>query len=277
MKIVQYLIIFILCIAQLKGQDRYYVTYLKGNVKKLDGKVLVPGDQLLLSENILFDSGNGQLVLLNPEKGRLVISADANKMQVNNKGNVLVVLKDYLKMNPKSFRLSARGPVGAGIKLSDYFTVSNPEINTHLLIIDSLVIPLNKEVYGIVDNKQKYFFLQIPDSVELLNKLVVKDNALTITENDLIFNSKNYTDLNEEIMLAFSDSTKIPYRIKRIAFFSPAWISKKAFLKLMNSIKNGLPNQSRDTILQEIYEQCYLIYGQLDKAEIERLYDTEIK
>ena len=54
------------------AQDFYYVTVMRGMIRKEDRSVLKMCDKILLDEKLIFSDRNCRLVLLHPRHGRLV-------------------------------------------------------------------------------------------------------------------------------------------------------------------------------------------------------------
>lgn len=88
------------------AQEKYIVVQVNGNILKADSSKIIPGTKILLQDKIIFPSSGGQIILANPQKGRLLVRPE----KINKKGNYFVVLlSDYMEMHKEWKEMSSRG------------------------------------------------------------------------------------------------------------------------------------------------------------------------
>ena len=88
------------------AQDIYFVSVVKGRVLKANGTKVVVGTKLTLNDKVVFSLKTDFLVLLHPNKGRLVVLPTT--IAPNKDNTFTVMIKDFLQIKSETVRLSAK-------------------------------------------------------------------------------------------------------------------------------------------------------------------------
>ena len=266
--IITLVILIFLSGSRLQAQETYYVTFVKGNVKKGDNVKIKTGDKLLFQEKVIFATKDDKLVLLNPQKGRFIVQPEQNTEKVA--GEYMLYLKYSMHLSNEKIKLSSRGD--NDVVLEQYFT-ANPAINKNILFIGDTKISLVNAAYKIKDPASEFFFLQYtPSGSNPLNhKLKVEHDSLLLSENDFVFEGKVITD-SGEVKLGILQQVSAEKKPVKIVSFYPSYISREDCMALMNTIKQALGND-KQKVVEETFTQLYNNYGKPDISVISALYD----
>ncbi len=113
-------LLLLFCFVGSYAQTTYYVSVVKGKVSKTGGTAIKSGDKLTPKDKITFSSKADQLILLDPGKGRLLLSPPN---ELGDKGASLTgFIKDFLELSSRQQRLSAntKKPVDSTKSLKNY-------------------------------------------------------------------------------------------------------------------------------------------------------------
>jgi hypothetical protein len=252
------------------AQESYFVTVVKGSVAKADGLAIKPGTKLLLTDKVSMGTKESLLILLHPSKGRIVVSAQAASATKDNK--FVLLIKDFLNLNQSNVRLSSRTLDDMPLSLKDYFT-TDPEINSHVLVIDTLKVRLPR-AYGNVDNRENFFFLQLSGAKTSNHKLQCRNNMLYITKDDISFSDGLYKKSDGQLNLGYVQNYSTDKNIKFITPIEPVFINREEAGTVINAIKKTLKGKPEKDILAEVYAQLYYQYGKPDELAISAIYNT---
>ena len=265
-------LIFLCWSATTFAQDPYFVTVVKGSVTKKDGTAVTVGSKLDLLDKVTFATKESLLILLHPSKGRLVVSA-ANA-QPNKENSFTLLIKDFLKMNGQSMRLSSRAINEGVMDLASYFR-TDPSINNKTLIIDSLQIRLPRYMNLKPDNNTCYFFLQLLSKEPINHRLFANDEYLNISREDIVFKEKLYSIEAGELKLGLVNQyTTDNNVIKKIATINPSFITRETCASVIKAVKSAMGHADESTILKEVYMQLYYTYGKPDENKIEEIFNS---
>jgi hypothetical protein len=264
-RIACFLVIFLIY-SSAYAQDVYYVTFVKGDIKKSNAAKVKVGDKLLFQEPVTFSTKDCKLILLHPQKGRFVIEPGNVTKQAS--GVYLGYIKNNLLPDIKKVRLSSRGKED----LQSWFT-PDPAINENLLFIGDSHIFFDTTKFRITDPADDYFFLQYTTGAgkTIINKLQVKKNTLLIRPTDLLFDGA-VLPAGEEIFIGFVENYSTRKAIAEIAFFKYVNMSVVECKKIMQAVKKAL-GKNRQKVIDETFTQLYQNYGKPDKKVLEALYD----
>ncbi len=252
------------------AQESYFVTVVKGSASKADGSAIKPGSKLLLTDKVSLATRESLLILLHPSKGRIVVSAQAAAPAKDNRFVVLV--KDFLDLNQNSVRLSSRTLDDMPLPLEDYFA-TDAEINTHILVIDTLKVRLPR-AYAAVDNKEHFFFLQLTAAKPANHKLLCRNNMLCITRDDLVFGDSLYKKSDGQLNLGYIENYSADKKVNFVTPLEPVYISREACKNLISIIKKAMKGRPEKEILNEVNTQLYYQYGKPDEMAVRAIYDT---
>ena len=261
------LLLFVLFTVNAVAQDVYYVTVIRGTVRKADKSLLKAGDKLEENTRLLFTDKNCRLLLLHPKKGRFVIEADPAKKQVG--GEFFLFVKDNIHLQTESIKLSSRGDIG----IDDFFTTRNAD-SIRLLFIGDTRFDLNGSGYSGADNHNNFFFLQYTgNNGKLYNsKLPVTQDSLCISESSFLFNgTAPVTDYDIKIgyMKQYNSSNRT---IKQIGTFKPVFLPDSTCKKLLLTIKK-ITGGDKEKTIEEAYMELLALYGKPYIEKLNALYD----
>jgi hypothetical protein len=153
------------------AQDKFTVIKVSGNIViQRTGSSLSIGTAFAQNEGLLFKSAASRAAVINPQRGRYLLTADNSSEFVNSKSDFL----------PASTKISARG-AGAILNVNDlknYF-------EGNYVIFDKLKIKLNQDVFPM--NDKKYFYIRYSYKNEIINKkLAFNADTLIVTKNELL-------------------------------------------------------------------------------------------
>lgn len=260
-RILVYLVVLIIS-TTVEAQDLYYVTLVRGIVKKADGSVLKTGDQLPANAKLNFSDNTCRLLLLHPQKGRFIVEPKQTKSAI--RGEMMIFLQDHLQFLTQSFQLSSRGE---GENLDQYFSTRTSD-SIHLLFIGETRFDLHNSGYETTDSANQFFFLQyVTVNGQAINhKLSSVNDTLLIPEASFQLNG----------ILPGGDQTwKLGYvknysrrDIVQIASFKPVFITEEVCKSFLKIIRQKMGND-RNKIMEEAYQELIVLYG---KPSVENLY-----
>jgi hypothetical protein len=260
-------LLFAFCFCkQAFSQDVYFVTFVKGDVKKANTKIKV-GDKLLSPDKLVFSQKDGRLILLHPQKGRFIVEPGHTDPAPS--GEYFVYLKNNLIPGTERIKLSSRGDAD----MYEFFT-ANPSISKNILFIGETGISLDNTIYRINDPNNDFFFLQYtPASGKTFsNKLRVQHDSLMISRADFLFNGKEPAD-SEDVKLGFIQNYSAEKKVIEIVSFKPAFMSFNDCKNIMNTVKATLGND-REKVIEETMTQLYYNLGKPDKNTLGKIYDS---
>jgi hypothetical protein len=260
-----------MCSAWAFTQDQYFVTVVKGgSATKKDGTPVTVGTKLALADKVTFTSKDGLLILLHPSKGRVVVSA-ANA-EPNKQNSFTLQVKDFLQINSKQVRASAGATYEQTVGLASYFK-TNPAINNRILVIDTLQIPLPQNMFAKPDDNRSYFFLHLLANEPVRHKLMMQNNYLYITKQDIVFNDKLYSRDAGELKLRLVDLNGAYNKmLMDIVSFEPVFITREECAALIKSVMSVMKATDEYWLLNEVYMQLYYTYGKPSEKKIKEIY-----
>lgn len=261
-----FLLLFFAFTAQSQD-DTYFVTVIKGDVKKANKTAIKVGEKLQFREKVIFSKKDDMLVLLHPEKGRFVVTpGTANKEP---SGDFFVFLNDNLHLQSHRVSLSSRGDPN----LEAFFSV-NPAINESLLLIGETKIGLHSSDYLISDPNNDFFFLQYTpvQGKPSNNKLHVVKDSLIINKEDFLFNGAYPAD-SSEIKLGFIKNYSTDRKITKISSFKPVFMSIEECKNFLIAVKQSNGSDRKKT-LEESITELYYFYGKPDLRTVSLIYDS---
>lgn len=260
-RILAYLVVLIIS-TSVESQDLYYVTLVRGIVKRENGSVLKTGDQLVPNAKLYFSDKTCRLLLLHPKKGRFLL--EAKQTNTTNRGEIILFLQNQLQFQNQTFQLSSRGVQES---FEQFFSIRTSD-NARLLFIGDMRFDLHNSGYTTSDSLNKFFFLQyVSENGQAVNhKLSTFRDTLMIPAQSFQING---------VLPATHPVWKLGYvknyalrDIQQIASFEPVLLREEACKKLIEIIMHTIGN-NREKIMEEAYLQLSMMYG---KPSIENLY-----
>jgi hypothetical protein len=153
------------------GQDKFTVIKVSGSIViQSTGSTLNIGTAFSQNEDLLFKSSASRAAVINPQRGRFLLTSDNSSEFMNSKSVFL----------PSSGKISARGgnAILSANDLKNYFEGS-------YVIFDKIRIKINPDVFPM--NSKKYFYIRYQYKNETINKkLAYSSDTLIISKNELL-------------------------------------------------------------------------------------------
>jgi hypothetical protein len=266
-KMIFFLFLVFSCTRIAFSQDTYFVTFVKGEIKRSNSTKIKVGDKLLSQEKVIFSQKDGRLILLHPQKGRFII--EPLHTQPEPTGEYFVYVQNNLIPNNQTVKLSSRG---GGGDLDEFFTV-NTSISKSLLFIGDTRVSLDNSKYRIKDPGNDFFFLQYSPAAgkSSTNKLIVLHDSLQLNRSDFVFNGKAPAD-TEEVKLGFIQNYATEKKVTKISSFIPVFMSLEDCRNILKTIRQTLGN-NRGKVIEEAMIELSYNYGKTDRDILGDIYD----
>ncbi|SMO44492.1 hypothetical protein [Solitalea koreensis] len=248
--------------------EKYYVTFIKGNVLLERTKKQVKiGDRLNQEDKLVFGDKTAKVSCISPGKGRFDISAQTLKPDAQ--GELLAVLRSTLVPAAGTYHLSTRSLSDQNDDPENYFKIGD---NDHFLILENEMIPIDpKYLIGGVN----FFFVQYTvNGKTILKKVSSQGNSITFNKNLFIDEKGKALDPDKYVntLLCFQESVNGSSKSKIIAKFTPVVVSKEELLAEISVLKTNLINlKNVPAVKNEIYAHLTANYGTVNISLFESL------
>ena len=244
--------------------EKYYVTFVKGNVQlERTKKNVKVGDVLTANDKLIFTDKAAKVSCISPGKGRFDINAQAIKAGA--KGELLAVLKSSLVPASGTYHLSTRSLMFEGHDPATYFT--SVETQGRILLIKDEPLAI-KPSYKL-DAKNFFFIQYIADGKTVVRK-VQHDNG-SIQFSDKLFVTDSGT-LIGKADLCYQSNASGTARSTIIASFMPIMASKSEIQEQINLIADHLDKTDKKKLKTEITRHLFDNYGKIAAEELTRLF-----
>lgn len=240
--------------------ERLFVVHVKGEVYNNGLPIRVGSeidyrDDLALQYSSIFD----EVIVVNPEKGRYIISARKYKLA---DGMIRVPVRDNLLpcaiLRPTPKRSSDLKDVLGDGRLS---------------LLDSIVLPIDRNY--LLDHPNEYFFITYKYEGEKLKRTITidpVDPSLTIS-NKLFATSREYIDpsMAEDIQLYLYDAAKD--QAKKLSNLKITSLLSESIVQELRVLVNGMRTYTDNDptlLLQEVRSHIEEFYGQVRDTTVER-------
>ena len=249
------------------SQDVYFVTMVKGNIKRTNGTPVKVGDKFPITEKLIFPKQDNKLILLHPQKGRFLLTPGTAKSEPS--GEYLVYLKNSLLPSSERIKLSTRGEGGP----EDFFTV-NSAVNRNILFIGETAISLGNTIYNISDPKNDFFFIQYSPFAgkTVSNALKVRNDSLILNRRDFYFSNEERPD-SAQFMIGFNRSSEYKKVSPIGSVFRPVFMSVEDCRAMMITIVQAI-GKNKEKVLEEAMTVLCYNTGKTDKNVLVKLYDS---
>jgi hypothetical protein len=233
------------------GQDKFTVIKVSGNIVILsNGTVLDIGTAFSQNESLLFKSLASRAAVINPQRGRYILTADNSTEFQNSKSDFL----------PPAGKISSRG-VG-GIILNENELKSYFEGN--FVIFDKIKIKIAPETFPMTD--KKYFYIRYAYKNEVINKkLGYIEDTLIISKNELLtIDGKQIPnpEITEMKLMYMEEGEK--YVSTPICTFTPVFPDFELLKKEVGIILEQLKSKSYSDKFAEVSSYIDDFYGKPD-------------
>ncbi len=247
-------LVFFLSNLSSYSQDKFTVIKVSGSIViQRTGSELNIGTAFAQNEDLLFKSVVSRAAVINPQRGRYLLTADNNAEFMNSKSNFL----------PSSEKISARG---AGVILNPNDLKNYFEGN--YVILDQVKIKLNPEVFPM--NDKKYFYIRYMYKNETINKkLAFSSDTLFITKTELLaIDGKQLPNPEISEMKLMYMEEGLNYVSTPICVFTPVFPDFEQLKQEVQIIMDQMKNKSYNEKLLEITSFINDFYGKPDQDNL---------
>jgi hypothetical protein len=238
----------------MSAQDKFTVIKVSGNIViTRTGSPLDIGTAFEQNEDLLFKSTASRAAVINPQRGRYLLTSD-NVADFRNSRS------DFL---PPSDKISARG-AGAMLNVNDlknYF-------EGNYVILDKVKIKLNPDVFPM--NAKKYFYIRYSYKNETINKkLAYSADTLIIDKKDLLaIDGKQIPNPEISEMKLMYMEEGLNYVSTPVCAFTPVFPDFEQLKKEVLLISQQMKNKSYTEKFNEISSFINDFYGKPDEDNL---------
>ena len=254
-------VLFWISAAAILPAEKYYVTFVKGNVLiEKTRKPLKIGDALNPEDKLIFSDKTAKVSFISPGKGRFDINPQA--VISGSKGELLAIVKSALMPASSTYHLSTRALVFDGYDPRTYFSSSATQ--GRILLINSEPLPI-KPSYKL--DGGNFFFIQfIADGKTVTRK--VDHNEKGIIFSDKLFSSGTA----EQVSLCYQTNVDGTARSSVVASFTPVLASKDDISGQINLIREMLGITDKKKLKKELSNHIFDNYGKAGEEELNRMF-----
>ena len=238
------------------AQDLFTVIKVSGNIViERTGSSLGIGTAFAQNENLLFKVPDSRAAVINPQRGRFLLTSDNLNEFRNSKSNFL----------PSAGKISTRssfsGSKANALKdqMEGDFVILN-EIN---ILVDTTVFPLTEK---------KFLYISYEYNSRTINKkLTFHSDTLIIKRNELLtVDGKVISDPHIDNMKLIYLKEDEPYLTTTVCSFNPVFPDNKAFSQEIGVIIDKMDKKSYDEKVNEIAAFIEEFYGKVDENSLKR-------
>lgn len=238
------------------AQDLFTVIKVSGNIViERTGSALATGTSFLQNENLLFRIPESRAAVINPDRGRFLLTSDNLTEFKNSKSNYL----------PSAGKISTRtANVNSAINdLKDHFEGNYMIFNETVLKIDTAVYPMRND---------RFFYITYNYETRTINKkLAFKNDTLFVKKNELLaVDGKIIPDsiINEMTLMYLV--TGESYTATPVCAFSPVFPDYIVLGQELTLILEQLQKKSYAEKYNEISAFIKEFYGKADEANMKK-------
>ena len=246
-----------------------FITFLKGNIKSSDKKLIKVGDQIPLSElKKLSYSGIKDTIKFFSKNGNGTAYMNSASFTDTKEGFVEFA-EDILKIKAQSIPLSSRGN-GCECPLLDQCIATNHSINDKLLIFDTLFLPANTDL-NIYDSCC-YLLAWKTSEGNIYNRLKMLNGYILLTKEDLVFNGKYYNENgNDSLTLAIYKNFQGNKYIMPISNIKPNPVPRSLLQDYYETVLKAMQGHTQEEIYLTYYRNIYASLGKPDQCCLKKL------
>jgi hypothetical protein len=225
------------------------------------GSSLSIGTAFAQNENLLFKIPESRAAVINPRRGRFLLTSENLTEFRNLKSNFL----------PSAGKISTRS-IGAGskvIKLKDQFEGNYVFLNEIKIKIDTSVFPLTDK---------KYFYITYEYKNRTINKkLGFNIDTLIFIKNELLtVDGKEIPDTEINHMKLMYIEEGVTYVSTQICSFTPVFPDLKILTQEIKIIIDQMEMKTYDETLNEISAFIREFYGKVDDDNLKKWLDKNL-
>lgn len=241
----------------IHAQDYFTVIKVSGNIViERTGSSLGIGTSFSQNENLLFKIPDSRAAVINPDRGRFLITSENLSTFRTSKSNFL----------PPAGKISTRAiNTGRGITdLKNHF-------EGNYLILDEIRLKIDTMTYPMSD--KRFFFITYDYQNRPVNKkLAFSHDTLFIKRNELLAVDGNIIpdSLVHSMKLAYLIVGSESYSASPVCSFTPVFPDNKALGQEVKVIYEMLASKSYNEKMNEINAYVREFYGKFDDASLQK-------
>jgi len=257
-----FLLSVFLYLQSIYAQDNFTVIKVSGNIViERTGSSLGTGTSFAQNENLLFKIPESRAAVINPRRGRFLLTSETLSEFKNSKSNFL----------PAAGKTSTRGvsQVRKVTDLKKLFEGNCVILNNNIILIDTTIYPLNDK---------RYFYLTYEYNSKTINKKLKfhGDTLLLKKEELLAVNGKVISDPGiKEMKLMYLVEDK-SYEPILISSFTPVFPDTKTLSKEVKIITDQMEMNPYREKLNEISSYINEFYGKIDDNNLQKWLDDNL-
>ncbi|MCB8994623.1 MAG: hypothetical protein H6538_03335 [Bacteroidales bacterium] len=244
------IVVLFMSIPGLHAQDKFTVIKVTGNIViKRTGSPLDIGTAFNQDENLSFNNSASRAAVINPQRGRYLLTAD-------NAADFRSSKSEFL---PPANKISSRG-IGLILSVNDlknYFEGS-------FVILDEIKIKLDPQIFPM--NEKKYFYIRYNYKNETINKkLGFSNDTLIISRNELFtIDGKQIPNPEISEMKLMYMEEGLNYVSTPICSFTPVFPDEQELKKEVGIILKQTSSRTFKDKLNEVSAFITEFYGKPD-------------
>ena len=237
------------------AQDLFTVIKVSGNIViERTGSSLGIGTAFAQNENLLFKVPDSRAAVINPQRGRFLLTSDNLSDFRNSKSNFL----------PSASKISTRSPYSGSkiTALKDQMEGNFVILNEMKILVDTTVFPLTEK---------KFLYISYEYNNKTVNKkLTFNSDTLIIKRNELLtVNGQVITDPQIDKMKLIYLKEGEPYVATPVSSFNPVFPDNKIISQEIGVIIDKMDKKSYDEKLNEVSAFIGEFYGKVDANSLE--------
>jgi len=257
-------VLFWISAAVMLPAEKYYVTFVKGNVLvEKTRKPLKVGDVLNPEDKLIFKDKTAKASFISPGKGRFDLNSNASK--VNGQNELLAIVKSSLVPASSTYHLSTRALIFEGYDPATYF--SSTATKGRILLIRSEVLAI-KPSYKLDGNN--FFFLQFISEGRTITR------KIDHTDKGLLFSDHLFLDgsgaMANTVSLCYQTNASGTPRSSVVASFIPVLAGKEDISAQLKLIDQILGISDKKKLKAELSNHIFDNYGKIGSEELSRIF-----
>lgn len=233
------------------AQDNFTVIKVSGNIViERTGSSLIQGTAFSQNENLLFKIPESRAAVINPQRGRFVLTSDNLNEFKTSKSNFL----------PSAGKISTRA-FGTGSGPEDLKTV----LNGNIAILKENKIVIDTSVYPMADDK--FFYISYGYNNKTINKKLAynKDTLLIKRSELLIVDGKEVQNPDIREMKLTYLAAGDPYVSTPVSLFTPVFPDNEALKQELKILISQISTKTYNEKMYEISAYVQDFYGKVDE------------
>jgi hypothetical protein len=257
-------LMFLICLyfQSLYSQDKFTVIKVSGNIViERTGISLSTGTSFAQNENLLFKIPDSRAAVINPQRGRFLITS-RNIAEFRNSKSVFLPAPD--KNSTRSFESSPKTS-----DLKETFKGNIVILNETFVKIDTQEFPINRT---------KYFCISYEYNNNTINKrLSVNSDTLIIKKKEVLnFEGNTINDSQVKLMKLIFIQQNRNYSSTSIGTFTPVFADEKTLKQEIKVILDQLPTKTYQEKINEISGFILEFYGKIEETSLKRWLSTNL-